>query len=335
MKANQINQLISQEAFPDSPGKTELIETHISWIILSTNYAFKIKKPVQFSFLDFSTLEKRKYYCEEELSLNRRLTLGIYLEVVPITLEKKGKICIDGNGSVIDYCVQMKRMNNDYRLDKLLREDRVSSEMIFQLAKKLADFHQSTSILSGKVNSNILLEDFADILNFQSEIEAVLGKQKMKKIKKGVEFAHQILDRLSSRIDWREQNGWVRDCHGDLHAANIIFENEPIIFDCIEFNEHFRYLDLLSELAFLYMDLDFYNQGTLAQCFLNKYLETFNCMLTTEDHLLFIFYKLYRANIKVKVNVLKAKQKENRNGYQAIVVKVKRYMELFEQYMED
>lgn len=299
---------MKKHAYPDVAGETELFETHISWVLLTKNFAFKIKKPIQYSFLSFSTLDKRKFYCEKEVRLNNRLTENIYLGVVPI-LFHKGKWTIEGTeGKIADYAVKMKRLDNNRRMDVLLQKGEVTQKHMEQLADRLAGFHAFTDAIEKETDVHGMWVDFADILIVKKFLSEKLGKQVGKKIEAIVQFARKFLKKHQGRLEERQKMGLTIDGHGDLHSRNIFLLEEPVIFDCIEFNDHFRQVDVLSEIAFFCMDLDFYEQRELEMHFLKTYLIKYPCIFTDEDHLIFQYYKLYRANVRTKVNALKAIQ---------------------------
>ncbi len=308
MNIKAIDQIIKKNAYPDVPSKVELIETHISWVLLTKNFAYKIKKPIQYSFLSFSTLDKRKFYCEKEVRLNNRLTENVYLGVVPILLHD-GKWMIEGKeGEIVDYAVKMKKLDNKRRMDVLLKKRAVTKKHMDQLADQLASFHAFTDTIEEETNTHTMWLDFADILVVKKYLAEQLGKQVGKKIEAAVDFAKKFLKKHNKRFVERQKMGFTIDGHGDLHSRNIFLLDEPVIFDCIEFNDHFRQVDVLNEIAFFCMDLDFYEQRELESHFLKNYLVKYPCVFTDEDQLIFEYYKLYRSNVRTKVNALKAIQ---------------------------
>lgn len=335
MKELEIQQLMKTKALPGESKHIELLETHISWVILNDDFAFKIKKPLQFSFLDFSTLEKRKFYCEQELELNRRLSQGIYLQVLPI--RKKGSTISIGNseGEVLDYCVQMKRMDNKKEMKTLLETGNLQEIEVLKIAKILAGFHQETEIIKGKITAEGLFQDFADLLQAGDFIQEHLGQSARQLLYKVVTLGHSFLIAHKDRIYWRDYHWYTRDCHGDLHSGNIFILEEPVIFDCIEFNEHFRQIDVLNEIAFFCMDLEFYGRGDLSRIFIENYQKEFPAILNKEDELLLLFYKMYRANIKLKVNALKAMQATSPSVFKRRLALTEQYMALLKNYYEE
>ncbi len=284
----------------------KLKETHISYLLLTEAHAFKIKKPVKAGFLDFSSLSKRKYFCEKELELNRRLTTDMYLEVLPV-FKNEGDLKIGGDsGEIIDYALVMKRMDNHLEMDVLLAKKQVSLDHIYQLARKIAAFHQRCYVIPKCPNIKVLKNDFNEIKNQKPFITDTLGEDYGKIVEKAIEFSDQMLEELIDQIKKRYTKGMVIDGHGDLHSRNIFLYDDPVIFDCIEFNDEFRHIDLLDEIAFFCMDLESFGAFELSNAFYQKYnelmpRENFN---RQETKILFNYYKCYRANVRAKVTAM-------------------------------
>jgi aminoglycoside phosphotransferase family enzyme len=289
--------LLTLDAYPPGPGKIDLIQTHISFVFLTKEYVYKVKKAVNFGFLDFSTLEKRRIFCEKELALNRRLCPDIYLEVVPIN--QSNKIKIKGNGETIEYALKMKRLPQERIMTVLLKENKVDKSTIDELAKIVAQFH-SKAQTNPEINEfgslNIIgtnwEENFAQTTKYKNQTISQLEFQFIQN--KINDFILKNPELFESRIS----NKRIRDCHGDLHSGNIFITDKICIFDAIEFNDRFRYSDVAADVAFLAMDLDFQDRPDLANHFIEKYLEY------SEDHklpMLLQFYKCYRAYVRGKV----------------------------------
>ena len=327
MTSEQIQALI-QSLSGTGCGKTpQLVETHISWVILTDQWAFKLKKPVKFDFLDFSTLEKRRYFCQEEVRLNSRLAPGIYLGVVPAVQTANG-LQLEGMGEPIGYAVKMKRLDNNRQMDRLLDRGEVQAAQMEELAGQLAAFHIRTDAIEKAADLEAMKEDFAGLKSVESQIEAQLGKEARREMQESLAFSRALLDKLSSRLEERSRQGWVVDGHGDLHSRNIFLLPEPVIFDCIEFNPHFRQVDVLNELAFLCMDLDFHGARHLEEPLLQTYLRENPCISDDADWAIFSYYKWYRANVRLKVNALKAMQNSNAEAES----NVEEYWQLFTTY---
>ena len=334
MTKEQVQHLFRSRSFPFPPGNDELIETHISWVILSGDYAYKIKKPIRYSFLNFSTLEKRRFFCRRELLLNNRLTSGIYLDVLPVREGRKGLAVGAAEGKIVDYLLFMRRMDGRRRMDLLLRKGEVTRNHMRQIARQVAAFHREALPVSGAEQAPELNEKFADILLVVDFIERELGKEKATFLKEAVEEVSRFLERHKVLLLRRSQAGRVIDGHGDLHSRNIMLLEEPVIFDCIEFNDGFRHVDVLNEVAFFCMDLDFFGQERLADAFLCDYLSRIDAAEEERDMQLFQYYKLYRANVRLKVNCLRALQPDHRFVPAQLHIAVHQYFELFRCYCE-
>jgi hypothetical protein len=274
----------------------------MSFIFLTGEYVYKIKKPVNLGYLDYTTLEKRHLFCHQELELNRRLCPGAYLAVVPI-VEEKGELRIEGRGKAIEYAVKMKQLPQDRMMDVLLSRGQVTPEMVSRVAEKLVNFHQRAET-SQKIATFGKLdvirrncdENFAQTEKY---IGTSITAEQYQHIKN---YTNNFVDSNASLFDKRVKEGKIRDCHGDLHAAHVCFTDDICIYDCIEFNDRFRYSDVASEIAFLAMDLDRYQQAGLSRHLVNTYVE-----LSHDEELLKLldFYKCYRAYVRGKVESFK------------------------------
>jgi aminoglycoside phosphotransferase family enzyme len=292
-----VEALMKPEAYDEEPGRIELVQTHISFVFLTSNFAYKVKKAVDLGFLDFTTLEKRRFFCEKELELNRRLCGDMYLEVVPIN--RSNAIKIKGEGETVEYAVKMKRMPQEKMMSKLLEKNKVDNKLIGRIAKIIAEFHS-------KAETNRRISEFGSLAiietnwkeNFEQTEEFVgktISTEDFKLIRERVE---DFMKRNVSLFEKRMAEGRVRDCHGDIHSGNIFVTDGIYIFDAIEFNERFRYSDVAADVAFLAMDLDFRERTTLSNFFIERYVEYSGDQELTE---LLPFYKCYRAYVRGKV----------------------------------
>lgn len=295
-----IQALQNAQLYPHSVTDFQLIETHISYVILTGEYAYKIKKSVNFGFLNFSELGQRKFYCEEELRLNKRLAPSIYLEVVPIygSFEQPS---LENIGEPIEYMIKMQQFNQDALLDKKLQQIEQPDHIIEKIATTLADFHQHAAIAEkeaawGNPEQTMapMRENFEQIKPFLKEEIAI---DNLKKLETWTENQYKKLYPL---LTARKENQYIREGHGDLHLGNIALldTGEVLIFDGIEFNDAFRWLDVMNDTAFLYMDLLHRQQNKLAHLFISSYLEA------TGDYqglALLNFYTVYRALVRAKI----------------------------------
>ena len=333
MEKEQVNKLVQYGTFNGEPLNGKLIETHISWVILTRKYAFKIKKPMRYSFLDFSTLSKRKFYCERELILNRRITTSIYLDVLPIEQHNNRLYIGQGGGKVIDYAVRMKKMQAGKKMDSMLYNNKVVNSHVKILAEKIAAFHKRTDVVNKPFNKARSKKAFNDISRVAGWIKKHLGKSYADIVEKAVSHSNAFLDQASPLITKRIKNGFQRDVHGDLHSRNIFLYKEPVIFDCIEFNDDLRQIDVLNEVAFFCMDLEAFQQWNLSKRFMEQYLELFPCMSGLKEKQLFAYYKGYRANVRAKVNAMRAIQTIDEAEVRKYNCEVKKYLELLDYYL--
>ena len=291
----------------------EVVETHISWVLLAGDYAYKIKKAVDLGFLDFSTLEKRRFYCGEELRLNRRLAPDLYLEVVPIAGSADHPV-LNGPGPAIEYAVKMRRFPQSCLLDQVLLRGELTPETVDAIARRIADFHGRTAIADNESPFGTperahlpVAENFAQIRPRLRDNEDL---NRLDKLERWSEREYQ------SRIDAlaeRKARGLVRECHGDLHLGNmVLLDGEAVPFDCIEFSENLRWIDVISEAAFLAMDLQDRGRPDLARRFLNAYLEQTGDYEGLE---VLRYYLVYRAMVRAKVACIRAGQAKQSAGH--------------------
>ncbi|MFP4024038.1 MAG: hypothetical protein ACLFVR_05880 [Thiohalospira sp.] len=309
MNEKQIHKLIDNKTLPDSNDNIELKETHISWVILTNNFAYKVKKPVTFSFLDFSTLDKREYYCWREIELNKRLAEDMYLDVIPIT--EKMVSTKNSNNEIIDYAVKMKRMDNEKEMSRLLSRNEVRSKDIENIAAVISEFHNKTQQVKNVFNTTRFQKQYKKLQEELDYVNEFIGSKWGEKIKACVEKSNTYLNNNRELLNERVISGFQKDCHGDLTSYNIFLYDPPVVFDCIEFNNEFRQIDVFNEIAFLCVDLDFFGKKEFSQLFFDKYSELMNYKNSDEEISLFNFYKSYRANIRAKVTILNQKQHQN------------------------
>lgn len=281
----------------------EIIETHISYILLTGPYAYKFKKPVDFGFLDFSTLEKRRFYCYEELRLNRRLAPELYLEVVPITGSTDYPE-LGGGGEVLEYAVKMVQFDRQTGLEVLLQSGRLTRSHLDELAQEIAAFHDSvphadefSRLGAPDTVWRTMSENFSQIKPcLRDDVAAARVVEELER------WSAAAYQRLAQELNARKRGGFIRECHGDMHLGNMVLHAEhPLIFDCIEFSENLRWIDVISEIAFLAMDLESRGQPRFAYRLLNRYLGY------TGDYggvVLLQWYCIYRALVRVKVSCL-------------------------------
>lgn len=286
-----------------------LIETHISWIFLTGEYAYKIKKPVNYGFLDFSTLARRRFYCEEEIRLNRRLTQDWYLKSVSIS----GRIDqpqINGPGEPFEYAVMMRQFPSEQTLKDIAVQGRLTSNEIDQVSSIIAAFHANIAI----AGEHSTYGESQDIKHWADEnflhIKPLLNAPDQLSLIESIEqWSYREWAAQSHVMQQRKQRGFVRECHGDLHLGNMtLIDGHVVLFDCIEFNPMLRWIDVISETAFLIMDLIHLGYKVCAYRFLNRYLQQ------TGDYAglaLLRYYLVYRAMVRAKVALLRITQESD------------------------
>jgi len=289
--------LMTPAAYPHPVRDVRHLATHISDVFLTGSFAYKIKKPVDLKFLDFSTLEKRRYYCEREVALNRRLAPEIYLGVVPITQDGEN-FRIEGKGEPVEYAVKMVQFGQEGLLDAMAERGELTREPILELANQVARFHRSAeraddAFGTPKVIGENVLRNFEQTAQYQGP---VVSPERFSRL---WEYSNHFLTQKAFLFQERINRGAIRVCHGDLHLQNICLDRgRLIIFDCIEFNDALNHIDVVNEIAFLLMDLDHRGLSALGNRFVNAYLER------TQDYdglSMLDFYLIYRACVRAKV----------------------------------
>ncbi len=328
-----IDNLIQAITLSGEAEVVERVETHISWVLLTGKYAYKIKKPVNLGFLDFSTLEKRHFYCQEELRLNARLAPSIYLDVVPITGSME-KPVLGGKGAVIDYAVKMTQFPAQSELTHVVAQNQLKNRHIDRLAEIIADFHQRIDRSSVQTKwgtpeqaHHSTRDTFACLLRNLSD------DNDRSRVEKMYRWINDTFDQYKADFQHRHDQGFVRECHGDLHLGNIALVGDDIlIFDGIEFSESLRWIDVISEIAFLIMDLQYRNLQPKAYRLLNAYLEQ------TGDYTglkLLRYYRVYRAIVRAMVAALRARQSDvSTQAQKALQQEYRAYLDLAERYIK-
>ncbi len=305
-----VQALLHPDAYPHEAFSIEMVETHISFIFFAGMFVYKVKKPVDFGFLDFTTLEKRRHYCEREVELNRRICPEVYLGVEELR-EQDGLYTVGGPGRVVEYAVKMRRLPPENCMDHLLREGRVSEQDVESVASRIARFHerastgtQVTALGNLRAVRQNVEENFVQTARF---VGTALSREAYDDV---IAYSRAFMEARQELFHFRSREGRIRDCHGDLHAAQVFLEQPSddgswdgiSIIDCIEFNERFRCSDVVEDMAFLSMDLDYHGRLDLSAAFTNAYVRE------SEDPGVFDlldFFKVYRAYVRGKVACLR------------------------------
>ena len=289
-------------------GPTKVLETHISYVLLTGAHAYKIKKAVEFPFVDFRTLDARRLFCEQELRLNRRLAPGLYVDVVAITGTEHAP-ALNGGGPAIEYAVKMREFPQDALASALLERGELATADIDALARTIADFHQAIHVATPEgghgTPAGILRLALQNVAEIDRLATSEADHMRVAQLRAWTEREHSLREDVLQR---RLEQGFVRECHGDLHLGNIArVHDELVVFDGIEFNDELRWIDTMSEIAFTVMDLEDRGRADLAHRFQNAYLER------TGDYAglgVLSFYLVYRALVRAKVTLLQAAREE-------------------------
>jgi aminoglycoside phosphotransferase family enzyme/predicted kinase len=307
--AKRVAALRDPRAYAHPVDDVELVETHISSVLLAGRFAYKLKKPVNFGFVDFSTLALRRRYCEEELRLNRRSAPMLYLDVVPVTQRADGGLRFGGDGAALDYAVRMRRFDADAQLDRMARSGRLDAALIDRLAAAIATFHASCEPAPPDSGYGSPERVRAWAVNTLTQLRAwVEGTELRQRIDRLAAWTEAEFARRAEAFAARRAAGFVRECHGDLHLGNMaLIDGEPVAFDCIEFNPELRFIDVASDVAFTWMDLIDFGRSRLAARFLNADLEA------TGDYAglaTLRYYAVYRALVRALVALLRRAQSD-------------------------
>lgn len=325
-----IDALRNPAAYPHSVEAIQVIETHISWVILTGPYAYKIKKAVNFGFLDFTDLAARKHFCEEELRLNARMTPDLYLEVLPITGATTAPQ-LGGQGEPFEYALKMKQFPQSDLLAEVQSRGELTAEHIDGLATMIAGFHERTPHVPQEhplCSPDAIVAPMRQ--NFEQIRPLLSDSADLSQLDLLEQWTEANIQRLQPRLAARASRGAIRECHGDLHLGNAtLIEGKPVVFDCIEFNEPFRFIDIAADAAFVAMDLEDRDLRSLSRRFLAQWLEK------TGDYdavPLMNLYKAYRAMVRAKVTLFRVAQEQDPVQKAVVLRQYRRYTHLAENY---
>jgi aminoglycoside phosphotransferase family enzyme/predicted kinase len=305
-EATLVARLRSATCYPHPVAAVEVLETHISWVLLAGDFAYKIKKPVNLGFVDFSTLAARRRFCEEEIRLNRRTATALYLDVVPVS-QAPGGLAMGGDGPAIEYAVRMRRFPQEALLNAMARRGALTARHVDDLAAAMAEFHGGVAAQRGEgpfgSPAEVLDEasgNFTQLAQIDAGADTPAARESLRA------WTHAEFALHEAAFAHRKFAGFVRECHGDLHLGNVaLIDARPVAFDAIEFNEGFRWIDVMNEVAFPVMDLHHHQLPRLAHRLLDAYLSA------TGDYAglrVLRFYAVYRAMVRAKVACIRAHQ---------------------------
>jgi len=315
-----IASLLKPEAYRHPVASLELLETHISWVILTGTYAYKIKKSVKLDFLDFSTLRLRRHFCEEELRLNRRMAPQLYLDVVPICGNEKSPQ-VGGEGRAIEYALKMHQFQQSAQLDKQLDAGLLNENDMRDLAATIAAYHRDAAVLDFSSDQDAARQISTPQLDNFPPINSVTDLKTTRRVR---EWTAQSLRDLEHTLIERHKNGFVRECHGDLHLTNLVRLSSGIVaFDCVEFSAALRNIDVISDVAFLAMDLVAHARQDLAGILVNRYLE---CTGDYSGMSVFGLYFVYHSMIRAKIAAVRSGERDEAEGRLEDIAKLKHYL---------
>jgi hypothetical protein len=327
-----VRSLLEPGAYPagERPARVALVETHISWLFFTGRFVYKVKRPVDYGFLDFTTLEKRRFFCFEELRLNQRLSPDVYLDVVAISGED-GRCAVGGTGSAVEYAVKMRQLPADRWLSGLLTRGEASPALMRRIAQRIAAFHAVAGAVApgGRVGGieTVRVNTQENFTQTREYVGVTVTAEAYDRVRA---YTEAFLDVRSGRLARREREGRIRDCHGDLHADQICADDGIAFIDCIEFNERFRYGDVAADIAFPAMDVDYYARPDLSAELVREYVAASGDpgVLDVLD-----FYKCYRAFTRGKVRGFRLRQPGLAEAERrAVVERAARYFELAQAY---
>ena len=299
--------------YPHTVESIDVIETHISWVVLTGHYVYKIKKAIDLGFLDFTTLAQREFYCREELRLNSRLAPEIYLDVVPITGTVEAP-SVAGSGSPIEWALKMREFERGSELSCLLSTGVVTGEVTDEIADRVATFHDTCERAPSSSDFGSASTIYRPVLaNFDAMAHLVTDSTERDRLARLAGWSESEHEHLMPLFEHRRAEGFVRECHGDLHLGNVaLHAGRVLLFDCIEFDPLLRWIDVVSDLAFLVMDLYWHERADLARRCHNRWLERTG---DYEGLAVLRYYLVYRALVRAKIAAIRAAQ----GGAQATV----------------
>ena len=329
---NLIRSLQNTSVYPHDTDRFQLIETHISWVFLCGPYAYKIKKALNLGFMDCSTLDKRKFYCEEELRLNGRLAPELYLAVVPITGTPQ-QPQLGGSGEAFEYAVKMRRFPQQALLSRMLQQHRLADTHINQIVAQIVDFHQTIPAASADTRYGNPDHVAAPVHeNFVQMKERLHEPRHLELLDQVKAWAEHQYESCYGYFRQRKEQGFIRECHGDMHLGNMaVVDDRVLIFDGIEFNPDLYWIDVMSEVAFLCMDLEYHDKPDFACRILNDYLER------TGDYRglrVFRYYLVYRAMVRAKVACIRWSQQAGQGQQSSDTQAFEDYLQLALSYTQ-
>ncbi len=330
--SSMIDDLQNPASLPDKTEGVFIVQTHISIVLVADAFVYKVKKPVNFGFLDFSTLEKRRHYCHQEVKLNRRLSKDIYIGTIPIIFDGEGHSMREIPGEVVEFAVKMRRIPEDRLMKSVFKKGLLTADHLKKVAEVLAQFHLNT-LRTPEIDRFGLPERFKintdeNFSQVQKYVGMTIDEEDFKALR---DWTDEFFKKNKGLFLERINEGRIRDCHGDLHMEHICLAENISIIDCIEFNDRFRYSDTVADIAFLLMDLEYHGGEEFSEVLWNFYRS-----LAHEGDVdsLLTFYKVYRAFVRGKVIGFQVDDDSISQDKKEEAVQIaKRYFELARSYI--
>jgi aminoglycoside phosphotransferase family enzyme len=298
--AHKVAALCRPETYPEAPARIEVIETHMSFVFLTPRQAYKVKKPVRYEFLDFSTLELRRRDCEEELRLNQRLARGVYQAVVALVQGPNGRLHLGAHGTIVEWLVQMKRLPQERMLDERIRRGTITESELLALAARLAEFYRDCTpepLTTQDYQSRLAKEIDTDRMALESET----GELSQREVAETAAALSTFIERRRALFDQRIAQGRIVEGHGDLRPEHVCLLDEPVVFDCLEFNRRLRVVDPADELAYLALECERLGAGPVGSTLIDGYCQRSG---DTPPPPLIDFYKARRASLRARLSIL-------------------------------
>ncbi|WJW76569.1 hypothetical protein QVG61_05625 [Thiohalobacter sp. IOR34] len=317
-------------AYPDHPHRVEVVETHMSWVFLTEHRVYKLKKPVRYDFLDFSTLERRHHDCQEELRLNRRLASRVYLGLVALTLEADGRLALDGDGRTIDWLVKMVRLPRERMLDQLIERGALKEAEIRRVGEVLADFYRRAKPVDMS-GADYRRRFLAAIHDNQQALATAACELPAGQVEAVGQTLLGFLDRQAPLIEARADAGRIIEAHGDLRPEHVCLIEPPVFIDCLEFKRDFRLLDPADELAFLSMECEAAGALWIGPLLFDSYAS--RCADRPPTALI-AFYKSHRALLRAKLSAAHLQDHPPRGSSGKWARKTRAYLQLASSHIE-
>lgn len=317
------------DSYPDKQNKIEAKETHMSWVFMGEDFVYKIKKPVRYDILNFSTIEARRVNCEREVRLNRRLAEYIYLETLPLTVHENGQLALDGQGSIVDWLVKMRRLPLDRMLDVTILNNTVNSGDVTRFCRLLSDFYQHIAAPVA-IEPDAYLHRFEQgIADNHKDLCKTEYEMSLSQVQRLTDAQLRFIQEQRHLLERRAKDGRIVEAHGDLRPEHICLMPEPVIIDCLEFDLELRTQDPVDELSYLAMECERLGAPLIGKQVLQHY---FDATGDNPPEPLISFYKIYRACVRAKIALWHIDD-DQLNDHEKWRAQAREYLEVAERYI--